>query len=459
MKQIRKLVVDNYFFVFLLSLFSCGMFAYVSIASSNVPIMDYWRYANGLIEKSYGGGVTILDLCSFNGIHKSPLQLLFFLINVKVFHWNTQISMYLGVVMSCCSLILIYRIVDKSSINKRNAVISKITCTIVVFSMVPYEIIAQEFAFSAAFGIFVFVGLAYVVSDFLYCCTNKYDSRVWLICLFMFFVVNIIGGAFSVALSIAVLIVFVFDFIKKSVNKEKHNVWNYAILIVGNLLSLCMYFRGMELAMGSSGGSIGIVSMFKALIKGAVLICGTSLVGEYVPHVVVYIVGVILFLIHIILFVIYVANRLYEKTYIPAVLYLYYGIVYGMLFIGRTGDGVSYLLAPRYAKEAVFVLVADIVVLNLAIDCFKETGTRKKFIYMLSIVTIALINICICGADIRESHMAPYRKEYCNNLIETMYQIDDSTDDSLYGFQADSPDQVRSGVYIMKKYNLGVFNR
>ena len=104
-----------------------------------------------------------------------------------------------------------------------------------------------------------------------------------------------------------------------------------------------------------------------------------------------------------------------------------------------------------------FVLVADIVVLNLAIKHFKESNSKQRLIYVLSIVIVILINTCICGADIRENRMAPYRKEYCNNLIQIMFQIDDRSDEELYVFQADSPDLVRNGVSIMKKHCLGVF--
>lgn len=458
MNHIRKWIIENSFYVFLLSMFSFGMFAYVSIASSNVPIMDYWRYANGLIEKSYNGGVTLLDLCSYNGVHKSPLQLLLFLINVKVFHWNTQISMYMGVILSCASLILIYKIIDESSTNKKSILVSKVTCTVIVFTMVPYEIITQEFAFSSALGIFVFIGLVYVVSNFLHTCSGEYDKSIWLICLYMFFVINIIGGAFSVGLAIAVLIVIIFEMIKRLVRKQPINAINFAVLIFGDILSLALYFHGIQIATGGSGVGIGLIALVKGFIKGAILLCGTSLMGEYAGTTSIYIIGIILFIIHVCMFLIYVVTRLYQKSYIPAILYFYYGIIYGMLFIGRTGDGVSYLMAPRYAKEAVFVFIADIVVINLILEHFKESRKKLRFMYAASIATAILFNVCILSADVREVHMAPYRKVYCDNLIQIMLNTDEYSDDEMYVFQADSPDQVRSGVEIMKKYNLGVFN-
>ena len=46
---------------------------------------------------------------------------------------------------------------------------------------------------------------------------------------------------------------------------------------------------------------------------------------------------------------------------------------------------------------------------------------------------------------------------YDDKLIEIMLNIDNYSDDDLAGFQAQSPQQVREGVEIMKQYHLGVF--
>ena len=59
--------------------------------------------------------------------------------------------------------------------------------------------------------------------------------------------------------------------------------------------------------------------------------------------------------------------------------------------------------------------------------------------------------------DIAELKRAPYRKQYDDNLIQMMFQIEEYPDDELYLFQANSPEMVRSGIDIMKKYHLGVF--
>ena len=53
-----------------------GMIIYVSMVSSDVQIMDYWRFINDLVGKSFGGGVTFLDIYSNNGVHRFAYKFL-----------------------------------------------------------------------------------------------------------------------------------------------------------------------------------------------------------------------------------------------------------------------------------------------------------------------------------------------------------------------------------------------
>lgn len=457
MVKIRKWISDNSFFVFILSLFTCGSLIYVSIASSNVPIMDYWRYADALIEKSYSGGVSFIDIYSNNGVHRSAFQLWLYLLNVKMLHWNTQVSMYLAIFVNCISSILIYKIIDNFTMNKINGLWAKIVCTIIVFSFIPYELITQEFAFAAAVCTLAFVGLSYLVCEFLNQVSSVYEKKLWLVSLFILFVVDIIGGAFAVGLVISLLIVLIFDFVKKKCRGDKIYIWNYVILIGSIILGLFLYLHGLNVVAGGTTGSMN--GVLKSLVQGAIIICGTSLVGEYAGMTVIYIIGIITLLIHFVLFCSYIFFKLYDKTYIPVVFYLYYGAFYGMLFLGRTGNGVGYLCAPRYAKEAVYVLVADIIVIILLIEHFRSKKKLLQLMCLLGVIVTLLFSGCIESANIREWKTAPYRKVYCDNLIGIMSDIDNYADEDLGAFQADSPELVRRVVEKMKRYELGVFNK
>ena len=81
---------------------------YLSKSTLNVPIMDYWKYINYFETDIFGDKINILHLWKNDGIHRSPLQFIFFIFNVKIFSWNTQIEIYLGAVVMAVYTILIY---------------------------------------------------------------------------------------------------------------------------------------------------------------------------------------------------------------------------------------------------------------------------------------------------------------------------------------------------------------
>ena len=51
---------------------------YLSNATANTPLMDYWYYINDLLPSLFRGGVSFAQLWNNAGIHRSPLQLMFF---------------------------------------------------------------------------------------------------------------------------------------------------------------------------------------------------------------------------------------------------------------------------------------------------------------------------------------------------------------------------------------------
>lgn len=55
-----------------------------------------------------------------------------------------------------------------------------------------------------------------------------------------------------------------------------------------------------------------------------------------------------------------------------------------------------------------------------------------------------------------EFQIAPFRGHYKDQLIEIEENLSDYEDDELNGFQA-SPELVRQGTELMKKYSLNIF--
>lgn len=455
MNYLKKKCTNNAFFIAVLILSLVGRIIYISEASSNVPIMDYWRYLNCLVEKSYNSGISYSDLCSVNGIHKSPYQLFLFLLNVKLFHWNTQISMYLSAFVLLVLGVYLYKIIKK--IYSTNSYLVQFLGAVIVlniFSLGAFEIIAQEFALSFVIRILSFVILCQQTSAILNKNNEKFDNNTWLLALYYLLVINLIGGAYSIGLSVAVLFVIVFDFIKNLIKKINFNKWNHSVLVIGLIVGDYIYMHG--LAMNQDGNISGeILELVKSFGEGLLVVGGVSLFGSYISLKIAYITGAITILIHAILLFFYIKKKMYEKTYFPACLYAYSCVFYGMIFLGRGGFGTEYLLSSRYITDSSLAIIADVIVIVMLI---KGAEKHKILTNILSICAVVFIMIGIFSTNIKEMRMAPYRKIYDDNLIEIMLDIDNYSDDDLGGFQAQFPQQVRDGVEIMKEYHLGVFN-
>lgn len=453
MKKIKEKCYNNSLFICALLLAASFMVIYISIASSNVPIMDYWKYINALVEKSYTGGVSFVDLYSNNGVHRSPFQLFIFLINVKVFHYNTQIAMYLGVVVSMINSIVFYKVVKKNTSNEKIANVMGIVGIFFFFSLGAYEIIAQEFALASQIRVFCFLILYIYTDKLLKTWGETFDKKTSYLALYYLLVIDILGGAFAISLSITVMMILLFDAIYKKVNGNRINIFNYIVLYIGLFLGDFLYLYGLQVG-GDVNTSVGISELIRYFFKGLFLVGGSSLFGTYNSLTVLMVLGIVIICCHIICIVLYILNKVYKKTYLPVFLYIYTFGFYCMIFLGRSGNGIEYLISSRYIIDSLFAILADILVLTCVLSQCKR---KKKYSIVLGSIMILFFLVGVLKADYEEVKRAPYRKQFDDNLIQIMMQIDDCSDDELNSFQANSPEMVRSGVDIMKKYHLGIF--
>ena len=91
MNKFLKIYKENRIFIWALILGLFFQLVYLSTASTNVPLMDYWQYINMFVEKMNNGGLTFADIWQNYGIHRSPLQFLYFIMNVRIFHLNVRV--------------------------------------------------------------------------------------------------------------------------------------------------------------------------------------------------------------------------------------------------------------------------------------------------------------------------------------------------------------------------------
>lgn len=457
MKTIKQKILNNSVFVFFLVLISWGMAIYISVSSSNVPIMDYWRFINVLVEKSFTGGVTFFDLYANNGVHRSVYELFLFLVNVKLFHYNTQISMYVGILIMMCTSMIVYRQIKKiCGNNKLMLNVISVISILMIYSLGAYEIIAQEFATPGALRILCFVIVCVATNNVIKEQNIEFNDKAVLLALYYIFVIDIIGGAYSIGLSITIAIVLTFDLVLRKKGKNKFCIGNYFVLYASLIAGDLLYLYGLQINQSGNGNaSAGLMETLCSFFKGLFVVDGTCLFGTYLNVKKLIVLGIVVTIIHVGCFGIYLIKKMYKKTYLPACLYIYACGFYGMIFIGRSGNGLGYLASSRYITDAMFAVLADLLVIAMIYADSKIN--KQKIVNAICGVALCFFLSGVIMTDIAELKRAPYRKQYDDNLIQMMFQIEEYPDDELYLFQANSPEMVRSGIDIMKKYHLGVF--
>ncbi len=455
MAKLKQKMYDNCYFVCLVTIFLIGMLIYLSESTSNVPVMDYWRYLNALVDKFFTKGISFSDLYSNNGIHRTPVQLFLFLLNIVLFHWNTQISIYLGAVILCITACVLYKIMKPTFTNKG---IGYYLCIFImvltVFTLGSYEILLLEFSTSFALRNLTFITGYYWTNKFLEN-NQKWDSRACYLSMYYIFVICAMGGAYSMGFAASVLFVLFFDFCKKMRKKEGVCYRNYVVLSLGVIFGVSLYLYGVtDLSTGNIGGSFDILQLLYFFFHGTLIVLGSSLVGNGLSVEMLTFFGIMVLMIHFICIYLYVSNRIYEITYIPIFMYIYLAIFIVMILMGRNTNGVEYLSASRYICDSSMGIISDVIILSFYLSKSKIVFVKRK---IMSYFLIGILCLGTFYADITELKISKYRKIYYDNLIEMMLNLDDYTDDELTPFQAQMPEQVRNGVMLMKKYRLGIF--
>lgn len=449
-----KKICNNAVYITILIFFVFGMWIYISQASSNVPIMDYWRFLNALVDKSYMSGISFSDLYSNNGVHRTPAELFLFLMNVKIFHWNTQLSMYIGTIIMAVYATLFYTVLKNVMTRKTTLNIGVAFILLNVFSFGAFEIITQEFYTSFALRMLSFAGGFVIVENILKNTNNKFNNKTVLLILYNVFTICIIGAAYSMAYSVAVIAIVAIDYLKtRKSTLDGINICNYVIIIAGIVLGDVLYIYGLDISMNNSQSSM--LELFVSFFKGFITINGASLFGSEVSSTIIYAGGILVTLIHVIAIYIFLIEKIYIKTYLPLTMYIYYFVFYTTVFMGRSGFGVGYLASSRYIMDSCYALTADIIVFCIAFEA-KDIKNRLRKVSI--IVCCCFIMVGIISTDYHEIKIQNYRKIYCDNLIHMMTNIDEYSDDELVVFQAGDPQLVRSGIDLMKKYKLGIFH-
>lgn len=458
MYKMMKCLKENGFHISILSIAVILMFIYISESSSNVPIMDYWTYLNALADKTFNEGVAFYDLYSNNGVHRTPLQLFLFIINLKLFSWDTQVSMYLGVLVTSISILVVFRHLCKfitKELFKRIAFVLIVLC---MYSLGPYEIITQEFYTSFAIRVLSFIIGFIMIETYVRDDNKLLDGTLFLLLTYNAIVFLFIGGMYSFAYISAICGVYLLHLLLeyKDSKLSKEKLINFIFFVVMMAIIAFVYLNGIDFsALEKSTVDISIVKIIKTFL----LLTGGSLFGSYIQVSYAYILGTIIILLNLYFVVIYIYKKTYKDTYFPLYLYIYYFLFYLMLYVGRSGYGEEYFLSPRYILDSSLMILSliFITVINLhQIYCSSSLLKSDKLKGVVCLISLLFVLSGILYCDNKEKQISLHRKIYCNNLIDKMRNLHDVSDVELSGFQS-NPNLVRNGVDLMKKYKLGVF--
>lgn len=455
MKKFIKKIHDNRFYILILIFTLIIIGIYLSEVSSNVPYSDYWYYIDRLVDKSFKNGVSFMDLYYGNGVHHTPIQLLLFLINVKFFSLNSQISLFLGCLMIIPISLVMYKELKSVFLgSKKN---SKFLFYLAVFLTIifsntlnQWEIMSNEFYFPFQLRLFFFIISFIFVSNML---INKDKYSVYAVELaFLFSIVIVfLSGAYFAAYVGSIILVMSIDFILEKSKKDYYKLYLY--LLVGLALGSYIYLSTI------SDSSTIISISFSWLIdffKATFIMMGASLTGVYSSTGFTIGVGLIMFIFQIVSVFIFFKKKMYLKTYVPLILILYSFCICGEIYLGRTGDyGLSYLASSRYTCETLWFSVADVWIL---LYDFRIDKRNKLIVIFNSIIVVFVASTFALwfNSNKHEWNMAKYRKQFYSNLNESILKIDTMSDEELSSFVVE-PSIIRKDVMLMKKYKLGVF--
>lgn len=454
----KKYWKKNHIFITLLSLFTIIICIYLSEATANVPVMDYWRYISRLTNKIYTSGLSFSDVYNNNGVHHSPIQLILFGLNVKVFHLNTLVEIYLGAIVFCITLIPIYNWYCKHiNINNKMYWPFLICLMISFFSLSQWEILTLEFSLGFAIRQVIYVFCFLYTEKIL---RNKEVYGKYVIDFaFVLIVVICSNSAYFVAFGAALSLVIIFDFLSNRMENRRKYLPQYIILGGGMFLGLILYYSLGNVE--SKGATIFRIPNLKEIIKGILYIFGSSAVGDNSNQKFVLILGGMAIVLTVMCVTLYIKKHIYQETYFPIVLLAYGLFQIISIMIGRIGAySAEYLISSRYSYDTKWILVADICIIAIWTTKIDKnvmivTQDRLKILTIITCLFFILMGILVNNRT--EISIAPYRKQYFNNMIEKMIKIETLSDDDLADFQAD-PSDVREGINLMKEYKLGIFS-
>lgn len=471
LKKVINWCKENIIFVSMLSLLFAFQLIYISNATINVPVMDYWRYINNYVDKCFMGGVQFNELYESYAGHKSLLTTLLFILNVIFFKLNVRVSTFLAAFIMVITAIIIYKLfllnVKNIYLNINNKIFNDIVKQILgiliifpLFNLNQWEILVLEFSTPFVIRVLITIIIFLFTDKLIFLSTCAYKSLFAYIIYFTLSV-NLVFAGYSFSVIGAIVAITFLNMIMK--RKAANYKLSFAIIFI-SILNIFLYLNGI---------AVGTVSSLRASIKqliynfpqGFLILLSSSvlhenLVNESIDTKFYYIIGLMLLFIYVLSAIIYFRKKYFNMTYMPVMLIGYTFCNMVCMYVSRFHEfGAKGMTASRYVVDTTLGLIGVIWIFSIAImDYLKNSG--KKYIWKSCLYTLPVFMIvfCISLTNIKEQEISIYRCAYFRELVTKMINIDRIPDEELSQFQANSEELVRKGVDIMKKYRLGVFS-
>lgn len=427
---------------------------YVSNSARNLVFMDFWRNINLLIPQAATGGWPWQSMWSSTFGQRNFLQLFLITFNIKYTSLNCIWESYAGILVIALSCILLFRewnlilFEDEKYFVKQLLFLPVMT---VLFSLNQWEILSLQFSFAFMVRICGYI-TAFLLTDKIFH-SNKDNFYIVLCGVYVGLLVDFVSQLYWPSLIIVLAISWIIYFSHKEKSKKK--VKELVLFWIPIVISVFIYC--FKLNTNGAGGGLDI--FWNLLVSGEFwLAILYMLVGSLLPQTKIekmnqssIVMLGILFLIIIVLAVFsFFYKNLCDISFVPMMLCAYGLVTIPIIIYGRAGNfNLMYLTSSRYTCETTLIWAGCCLSFSMLIYKYRKILLS---IPLISVVAFVIFSDCV------ELEISPYRGQYKDQLITIMKDIDEYGDDELIGFQAGNANLVRSGVQLMKDYNLGIWS-
>ena len=440
-------------------------FLYISMSVRDIPVMDYWRNIQELTPAVMEGKLTFSDLWKDYLGQRNVLLRFLCALNIKFLDLNSVLESYLGMAVLVFSLFFLRaiwsKIVDKLRMDCPEWIkyATFLPVGIVFLTLNQWEILSLQFSFVFQLRILLYILILYLLDREMQQKNLRY-KRYGYIGILCALAICLLSQLYFPALLLSIFVVYVF-YIFRGKKNRKDAVVGGVVFCVPVIIGCLIYFYGLNMA----GQNNSVSSFFAALINGQIfqgvlfMLAGSLLPERILSNSdwITMATGAVLLLFVIYAIVVYLKYRLFEYSYLPAMISGYGLFSLPIIIYGRLSVfDLHYLMSSRYACETRLIWVGCAMVFSMYL--IKEARKRKKVGATLVVTALACITLY---ADMVEFQIAPYRGTYKENLIDivTSDGIETETDDDIFTPFQSKPQIVKESVVLMKKYDLGVFSK